>query len=77
VLSQHYEKKLPFYHYRHAVRPGISGWAQVTQGHVTSVDDVNEKLSYDFFYIKHVSPWIDLLILLKTVTTVLRGNGAK
>lgn len=77
ALSMHYEKNIPFYRYRHAVKPGISGWAQVSQGHVTSVDEVAEKLSYDLFYIKHVSPWLDLVVCLRTITTVLRGFGAK
>lgn len=77
ALTELYRPKLPFYQYRHAVRPGISGWAQVNQGHVTSVEDVDEKLKYDFFYIKHVSPWLDFLILLRTVGTIFSGFGAK
>ena len=50
ILSHWYEKELPFYRYRHIVRPGISGWAQVNQGHVADVDEVLEKLHYDFYY---------------------------
>lgn len=76
-LSEWYEKELPFYRYRHIVRPGISGWAQVMQGHVTSPDEVLEKLHYDFYYIKHFSPWLDLLIVLKTIRTMLTGFGAR
>lgn len=76
-LSEWYEKELPFYRYRHIVRPGISGWAQVMQGHVASPDEVLEKLHYDFYYIKHFSPWLDLLIVLKTIRTMLTGFGAK
>ncbi len=76
-LANIYEEKLPFYSYRHAVRPGISGWAQVRQGHVTSISDVNEKLKYDFYYIKHLSPWLDILIVLKTIKTIATGFGAK
>lgn len=76
-LSEWYEKELPFYRYRHIVRPGISGWAQVMQGHVASPDEVLEKLHYDFYYIKNFSPWLDILIVLKTIRTVLTGAGSK
>ena len=76
-LSKWYEAELPFYRYRHVVRPGITGWAQVNLGHVASPDQVLHKLHYDFFYIKNVSPWLDLLIALKTVRTVLSGKGSK
>ena len=76
-LSAWYEKELPFYRYRHIVRPGISGWAQVNQGHVHQVDAVLEKLHYDFYYIKRFSPWLDAIILLRTVRTVLTGFGAR
>jgi lipopolysaccharide/colanic/teichoic acid biosynthesis glycosyltransferase len=77
VLSSWYTSEIPFYRYRHVVRPGISGWAQVNQGHVAEVDEVHEKLQYDFFYIKYFSPWLDLLILFRTVKTVLTGWGAR
>jgi lipopolysaccharide/colanic/teichoic acid biosynthesis glycosyltransferase len=77
VLSSWYTSEIPFYRYRHVVRPGISGWAQVNQGHVAEVDEVHEKLHYDFFYIKYFSPWLDLLILFRTVKTVLTGWGAR
>jgi lipopolysaccharide/colanic/teichoic acid biosynthesis glycosyltransferase len=77
VLSSWYVGEIPFYRYRHVVKPGISGWAQVNQGHVANVDEVHEKLQYDFFYIKYFSPWLDLVILFKTVRTMLSGFGAK
>jgi lipopolysaccharide/colanic/teichoic acid biosynthesis glycosyltransferase len=77
ALAEWYESELPFYHYRHAVRPGISGWAQVNQGHVTLPSDVHTKLYYDFFYIKYLSPWLDMLIVFRTLHTVLCGFGAK
>lgn len=77
VLSEWYEAELPFYRYRHIVRPGITGWAQVNQGHVAEITDVQEKLYYDFYYIKHLSFWIDILIITRTVATVLTGAGAK
>ncbi len=77
VLSNWYVGEIPFYRYRHVVRPGISGWAQVNQGHVANVDEVHEKLQYDFFYIKYFSPWLDLLILFRTVKTMATGFGSK
>lgn len=76
-LSKHYEENIPNYRYRHVVRPGITGWAQVRQGHVSNVDDVGEKLEYDFFYVKNISIWLDLLIVLKTAKVMLTGFGAK
>jgi lipopolysaccharide/colanic/teichoic acid biosynthesis glycosyltransferase len=77
VLSRWYEKEIPFYPYRHIVRPGITGWAQVNQGHVAEVEEVKSKLHYDFYYIKHFSPWIDLLIVARTIKTMLTGFGAR
>jgi exopolysaccharide biosynthesis polyprenyl glycosylphosphotransferase len=77
ALSAWYDAELPFYPYRHIVRPGITGWAQVNQGHVTEVEDVLDKLRYDFYYIKNISLWLDLLIALKTVRVVARGIGAR
>jgi lipopolysaccharide/colanic/teichoic acid biosynthesis glycosyltransferase len=76
-LSKWYEKELPFYRYRHIVRPGITGWAQVNQGHVADVADVLWKLHYDFYYVKNFSFWLDLLIIARTVRTVLSGFGAR
>ncbi|WP_029625235.1 sugar transferase [Sphingomonas sp. PAMC 26605] len=76
-LSQWYESELPFYTYRHIVRPGITGWAQVNQGHVSGLDDVHVKLHYDFYYIKFFSSWLDLLIALRTIGIILTGFGAK
>jgi exopolysaccharide biosynthesis polyprenyl glycosylphosphotransferase len=77
VLSEWYEKEIPFYRYRHIVMPGVTGWAQVNQGHVTDVNDVHEKLHYDFYYIKHLSPWIDCLILIRTILVMFTGHGAR
>jgi lipopolysaccharide/colanic/teichoic acid biosynthesis glycosyltransferase len=76
-LSHHYQQKIPFYRYRHIVRPGISGWAQVNQGHVAAVEDVTEKLRYDFYYVGNISLWLDVLIFLKTLRIILGGFGAK
>ncbi|MEO7411356.1 MAG: sugar transferase, partial [Sphingomicrobium sp.] len=75
VLSAWYTGDIPFYRYRHVVRPGISGWAQVNQGHVAEVDDIHLKLQYDFFYIKYFSPWLDILIVFRTLRTMMTGFG--
>ena len=77
ILSRWYTSEIPFYRYRHVVKPGISGWAQVNQGHVAEVDEVHRKLQYDFYYIKYFSPWLDVLILFRTVKTMLSGFGAR
>lgn len=66
-----FERELPFYSYRHLVRPGITGWAQVCQGYAADTDATREKLSYDFFYIKNLSLWLDVLILVRTIRSVL------
>lgn len=77
MLANWYEQDVPFYCYRHMVRPGITGWAQVHQGNVAKPDAAAEKLRYDFYYIKNLSPWLDLLIVAKTVKTILTGFGSK
>jgi len=76
-LASWYEKDVPFFNYRHVVRPGLSGWAQVEQGYAAEVDGMIRKLQYDFYYIKHFSLWLDILIVLKTIRTVLTGFGAR
>ena len=77
ALSAWYLSELPFYSYRHIVRPGITGWAQVNQGHVADLSSVHDKLRYDFYYIKNFSLSLDILILLRTVRIVLGGFGVK
>ncbi|MDH0318261.1 sugar transferase [Aeromonas caviae] len=72
-----FESELPFYIYRHMIRPGISGWAQVMHGYSGDVESTRTKLEYDFYYIKNFSFWLDLLILFKTVRTVFTGFGAR
>lgn len=76
-LGNWYQKEIPFYSYRHIVRPGITGWAQVNQGHVTNLEDIDAKLQYDFYYIKNFSYWLDFLIMMRTAMVVLTGHGAK
>ncbi len=77
LLTRWFMAEIPFYRYRHVVKPGISGWAQVNQGYVSGVDGINVKLQYDFYYIKYFSPWLDMLILFRTVATMLTGFGAR
>ena len=77
VLSSWFETELPFYRYRHIVKPGITGWAQVNQGYAVGVDDILRKLHYDFYYIKNYSIWLDVLITIKTIRTVITGAGAR
>ena len=69
------EKEIPFYRARLAVRPGITGWAQVKHRYASSVEDTKTKLEYDLFYIKHRWFWLDLLILGKTAKTVVTFRG--
>ena len=68
---------IPYYSLRHVVRPGLTGWAQVRYGYSVSLDQVTEKMRYDLFYIKHMSFWLDLRILIDTVKIALFGRGAQ
>jgi lipopolysaccharide/colanic/teichoic acid biosynthesis glycosyltransferase len=68
---------IPFYRYRHIVKPGISGWAQVMHGYVSDEDETKVKLEHDFFYIKNFSLTLDLLIVIKTIQTMITGFGAR
>ena len=69
-------ERIPYYGQRHVVRPGVTGWAQVRHPYGSSVNDTIEKLQYDLFYIKHMSPGFDLFITLETVKTVLVRAGS-
>lgn len=71
------EESIPLYSLRHSVRPGITGWAQVKYQYGASVEDAKTKLEYDFFYIKHLSPLLDLAILFETAKVILRRRGAQ
>ncbi|PYU20872.1 MAG: hypothetical protein DMG32_21605 [Acidobacteria bacterium] len=70
-------REIPYYYLRHTVRPGITGWAQVRYEYGSSVEASKEKLRYDLFYIKNLSPGLDFLIFFDTVKTILLGRGAK
>ncbi len=76
-LAAWYESQISFYAYRHIVRPGITGWAQVNQGNVAEIEAATNKLHYDFFYIKYFSPWLDVLIVAKTMWILMTGHGAR
>jgi sugar transferase (PEP-CTERM system associated) len=70
-------KEIPYYPVRHAVRPGITGWAQVRYKYGNTAEDAKEKLQYDLYYIKNASVGFDLLIMFQTVKIVLLGRGAQ
>jgi sugar transferase (PEP-CTERM system associated) len=69
-------KEIPFYQQRHAVKPGLTGWAQVKYRYGSSIEDAMEKLRYDLYYIKHLSIFFDLTIVFDTVKVVLFRKGA-
>ena len=71
------ENKVPYYSERFTVKPGITGWAQVSYGYGASEEDAIEKLNYDLFYIKNMSFFMDLMIVLRTIMIVLFRQGAR
>src|SRR3989442_14984364 len=76
VLEQEEElaRQIPFYRQRWTVKPGATGWAQIHRGYCASVKDNAEKLAYDLFYIKNMSPGLDLLILFQTIKILMLGR---
>lgn len=68
-------EKIPFYEVRHVIKPGITGWAQVNAKYGASEDDALEKIQYDLYYIKHRGLFIDLSIVLKTLSTIVFFRG--
>jgi lipopolysaccharide/colanic/teichoic acid biosynthesis glycosyltransferase len=68
---------IPFYNERHAVKPGISGWAQINYPYGASLEDARQKLSYDLYYVKNRTIFLDLLILVQTVKVILFPEGAR
>ena len=68
-------EEIPYYDFRYLVKPGITGWAQVSYPYGASVEDAYQKVSYDLFYIKNYSFWLDLVIALKTLRVVILGKG--
>ena len=71
------EKIVPYYKERLTIKPGVTGWAQVSYGYGATVEDAIEKLNYDLYYIKNMSIWFDLMILLNTVKTVLSAKNVR
>ena len=69
--------RVPFYEQRHRVKPGITGWAQLRYPYGASIEDAQEKLQYDLYYLKHHSLLLDLIILFQTVEVVLVGDGVR
>ncbi|PLQ01558.1 exopolysaccharide biosynthesis polyprenyl glycosylphosphotransferase [Cupriavidus pauculus] len=76
-MVDEFSETIAYYPYRHLVRPGLSGWAQVQQGYVGTHAETVTKLSYDLYYVKHCSFALDLLIAVKTIRTLLTGYGAR
>ncbi len=74
-LVQNYEREIPCYHFRHLVKPGITGWAQVNYPYGGNLEDTVRKLEYDLYYIRHFSFLLDATIILKTIHTMLFGKG--
>lgn len=76
-FARQFEEKIPYYSLRYSLKPGLTGWAQINRGYTSGFDDTKEKLEYDLFYLRYESPWLDLLILFKTLKIVLTGFGAR
>jgi sugar transferase (PEP-CTERM system associated) len=70
-------KEIPYYPVRHAVPPGITGWAQVRYKYGNTLEDAKEKLQYDLYYIKNLSLGLDVMIMFQTIKIVLLGRGAQ
>ena len=70
-------EKIPFYSQRLTINPGVTGWAQVNRGYCATVEENTEKLAYDLFYIKNISIALDMLILFRTIKTMLLGRGGR
>ena len=75
-IEKNLRKEISFYDLKFFIKPGLSGWAQVNYPYGASVLDSNIKLSYDLFYIKNFSIWLDILIFFKTLKLVINGKGA-
>lgn len=70
-------EKIPFYRQRWAVKPGATGWAQINRGYCATIEDNIDKLAYDLFYIKNISVGLDLLIIFRTMKTLLLSRGSR
>ena len=76
ILLAELQEKIPYYALRLTVKPGITGWAQVRYGYGATVEDAIEKLQFDLYYIKNMSFFLDLLVVLSTVHKVLFAKVA-
>jgi len=76
-FTEKLKEVIPYYSERHCLKPGITGWAQVRYPYGASIEDTLEKLRYDLFYIKNVSIFLDLLIILETIKVVIFGKGGR
>ena len=74
---EEFEKEIPYYNLRHLVKPGITGWAQIHYGYAAGLEETLEKLEYDLYYIKNISVWLDLVIILKTIPVLLGRQRSK
>ena len=72
-----FDEQIPLYQLRHNVRPGITGWAQVCHGYAADAIETADKLRYDFFYVKHCSFFLDVVIVWRTILTILTGFGSR
>ena len=70
-------RDIQFYSLRHHVKPGITGWAQICYTYGASVEDAKQKLQFDLYYLKNYSIFLDMVILLQTVTVILWAKGAR
>ena len=68
---------IPYYHERHRVKPGLTGWAQIRFSYGANAEETREKLQYDLYYVKNYSLLLDMLVLLQTADVVLLGKGAR
>lgn len=77
VFTEQFAKEIEGYMYRHKVRPGITGWAQIMMGYAATVNETKEKLLYDLYYLKYFGPIIELKIILRTIKIIFTGFGAR
>ena len=77
VFVEQFDRTIPFYSSRHLIRPGVTGWAQVNYGYADDEAETVEKLTYDLYYVKHSTVWLDAHILGMSIWTVITGFGAR
>jgi lipopolysaccharide/colanic/teichoic acid biosynthesis glycosyltransferase len=75
IFTDELEKQIPYYHERHIIRPGMSGWSQVMYPYGSSVEDARQKLMYDIYYIKNWDIWLEFEVLIRTVNTIFSRKG--